>query len=100
MKDLLLPRLPGLVIAGPLMLAVAFGGWIAAGYGNDAVWLAILSDLHDEHAEWDCTGGIARDMRLVHDHASASVRARLRTPGVDSRARYDSLTTCMEMRGQ
>jgi len=100
MKDLVLPRLPGLIIVAPLMAAVAVGGWVAAGYGSEAVWLGILSDMQSEAAEWDCTPGIARDTRRIHDHAPASVRARLRPPGSDWRTVYDPLTSCMEMSGR
>ncbi len=93
----LLPRLPGLLIVTPLLVAVAFGGWFAAGLGGEAVWLGLLSDMRSEKREWDCTAAIARDTRRVHDHAPDSVRGRLRAPGSDPRANYDPLTTCMEM---
>jgi hypothetical protein len=96
MKDLL-PRVPGLLIVAPLMVAVAFGGWFAAGLGSEAVWLGLMSDMRQEKREWDCTPAIARDTRRVHDHAPDSVRARLRTPGSDPRRTHDPLTTCMEM---
>lgn len=97
MKDLLLPRLPGLVIVAPLLVAVAVGGWFAAGLGNEAVWLGILSDMRQEHAEWDCTGAIARDTRRVHEHAPDPVRNRLRAPDSDQVEHHDPLTSCMEM---
>ena len=90
------PRLPGLLIVTPLLVAVAFGGWFAAGLGGEAVWLGLLSDMRQEQREWDCTDAIARDARRVHEHAPDSVRARLRAPGSDRRAHHDPLTTCME----
>jgi len=95
-KDLL-PRLPGLLIVTPMLVAVAFGGWVAAGIGSEAVWLGMMSDMREEKSEWDCTEAIARDTRRLHDHAPDSVRTRLRSPGSDRRGRYDPLTNCMEM---
>ena len=96
---LVLPRLPRLVLVLPLLTATCVTGWFTAGLDEEATWLAVVRELQEEHAGFDCTRDIARTTRDLHDGASPSIESRLREPGTSPALFYDPLTSCMEELG-
>lgn len=77
LAKLLLPRLPRLLVAAPVVLAWAIAtSWLLQGSAG-ALWLDAVEQLYHEAARWDCNERIARTAKRIDRFAPNDIRTRL-----------------------
>ena len=76
MIEILLSRLPRLLMAAaPAALVLLLGGW-SAGRANEAGWMALVEWAMVLDAEEDCPPEAATAMRAAREHAAERARSR------------------------